>query len=422
MTGLAESWLHAAAIPEEEWSLLVNALAEPVVQLIAIETQNAKQLGVVAQHLPELAGTRPVLQQTVRFDSDAPEAVWRCTQQMLSTPSTGIPLLILSMDAWPLDDAQRRQLALFWRGMNQLRENWHALAAQIVFLLSPAAYEHLTLNADHLKRWISLKLRLWANSTDLSVLARPGREGFPYHFPIVFDSVLAPSHSMETQGAKARQQRLHLLASQLAEARQRGESDTALLWRYYLPLISGALALGDKAQADSWRQQINRAGLSRPEDLRALTKLDEQLMKPDAPPRFDVFLSHNHSDKPAVRELAKALRKRGLRVWLDEDELIPGKPWRAMLEQGIHACASVAVLIGGGELGPWQNAEMWDILRFVAADNRPLIPVLLPNAPAQPKLPPILANRAWVDLRGGLDEKKLDQLIWGITGNKPAMR
>ena len=38
---------------------------------------------------------------------------------------------------------------------------------------------------------------------------------------------------------------------------------------------------------------------------------------------FDVFLSHNSKDKPAVRELAEALRERGVIVWLDEDELRP---------------------------------------------------------------------------------------------------
>ena len=32
----------------------------------------------------------------------------------------------------------------------------------------------------------------------------------------------------------------------------------------------------------------------------------------------DVFLSHNHADKPRVRRLAERLRDAGLRVWSDE--------------------------------------------------------------------------------------------------------
>ena len=52
---------------------------------------------------------------------------------------------------------------------------------------------------------------------------------------------------------------------------------------------------------------------------------------------FDVFLSHNSKDKPAVRQIAEALRDRGLRVWLDEWELIPGRRWIPALEKAIQA-------------------------------------------------------------------------------------
>jgi len=44
---------------------------------------------------------------------------------------------------------------------------------------------------------------------------------------------------------------------------------------------------------------------------------------------FDVFLCHNSKDKPTVRRLATLLSERGVRPWLDEDELRPGVPWQA---------------------------------------------------------------------------------------------
>ena len=37
--------------------------------------------------------------------------------------------------------------------------------------------------------------------------------------------------------------------------------------------------------------------------------------------RFDVFLSHNSKDKPAVIALAKRLQANGVKVWLDAWEL-----------------------------------------------------------------------------------------------------
>jgi nucleotide-binding universal stress UspA family protein len=139
-----------------------------------------------------------------------------------------------------------------------------------------------------------------------------------------------------------------------------------------------------------------------------------------SPAPFDVFLSHNSEDKPAVRELAYALKARGLKVWLDEWELRPGHPWQEALEQIIETTKAAAVLVGKDGLGPWQDAEMRGCLsEFVTGKKAPVIPVLLPGAPQRPKLPLFLKGFTWVDLRHGLTVESLDRLEWGITGKKP---
>lgn len=134
---------------------------------------------------------------------------------------------------------------------------------------------------------------------------------------------------------------------------------------------------------------------------------------------FDVFLSYNSRDKPAVREIAKALKARGIRVWLDEDELPPGKPWQEVLEEVILTANSVAVLVGASGLGPWEEPEMRAALDQAVHRKLPVIPVLLPDAPRTPDLPLFLRAFTWVDLRGGLTASVVDRLIWGITGKKP---
>ena len=133
---------------------------------------------------------------------------------------------------------------------------------------------------------------------------------------------------------------------------------------------------------------------------------------------FDVFLSHNSSDKPAVRELKRLLAARNLRVWLDEDELQPGINWQPSLENAIKNSKSVAVLVGRDGLGPWEDEEMQGALVIAVRSKRPCIPVLLPGASAQPELPMFLVNRTWVDLRGGLTDEGLTRLVWGITGRR----
>jgi len=135
--------------------------------------------------------------------------------------------------------------------------------------------------------------------------------------------------------------------------------------------------------------------------------------------KFDVFLSHNSKDKPAVRKLRDALCSHGLRVWLDKDELRPGIPWQKLLEAGIKNSKSVAVLVGNDGLGPWEDEEMQAALQLAVKDGRPVIPVLLPGATTEPELPMFLSNRTWVDLRAGITKEGLDELVWGITGVKP---
>jgi hypothetical protein len=134
---------------------------------------------------------------------------------------------------------------------------------------------------------------------------------------------------------------------------------------------------------------------------------------------FDVFLSHNSKDKPAVRALARRLEGCHIRVWLDEDQLIPGRNWQPLLEAAIEQSATGAVLVGRDGAGPWQDEEMQALLDQAVRQGKPVIPVLLPDAPEKPELPLFLRNRTWVDLRAGSSEEGLDRLIWGITGEKP---
>jgi hypothetical protein len=139
---------------------------------------------------------------------------------------------------------------------------------------------------------------------------------------------------------------------------------------------------------------------------------------------FDVFLSHNSRDKPAVKSLGTALKQRGITVWLDEWELRPGLTWQDALEDIITGCKSAAVCFGGAGLGPWEDPEMQALLRRFVNEKKignvvPIIPVLLPGAPADVKLPLFLEAFTWVDLRNGLTADGLERLRWGITGEKP---
>lgn len=132
---------------------------------------------------------------------------------------------------------------------------------------------------------------------------------------------------------------------------------------------------------------------------------------------FDVFLCHNADDKPMIRWVAERLRERGIRPWLDEDELPPGRSWQEELERQIERIKAAAVFVGPGGFGPWQNREMRAFLAEFVERECPVIPVLLPGA-VTPSLPVFLKGLTWVDLRAQ-DVAGIERLIWGVTGRKP---
>lgn len=136
------------------------------------------------------------------------------------------------------------------------------------------------------------------------------------------------------------------------------------------------------------------------------------------PDGFDVFLSHDGRDKPTVEKIGAQLRGKGLRVWLDKWELRPGFPWQEGLEEGVQASRAVAVFVGAGALGSWQEPEMRAFIARSKREEVPVIPVLIPGCPDSPQLTLFLEALTWVDLRRGVTEDGLMRLIWGITGIK----
>ncbi|MEP7126361.1 MAG: TIR domain-containing protein [Byssovorax sp.] len=62
------------------------------------------------------------------------------------------------------------------------------------------------------------------------------------------------------------------------------------------------------------------------------------------PPR--AFLSHSHQDKPIARDLATKLRDRGVDVWVDEWEIMPGDSLvQKIFEEGVRNCSLFVVLL-----------------------------------------------------------------------------
>ncbi len=141
--------------------------------------------------------------------------------------------------------------------------------------------------------------------------------------------------------------------------------------------------------------------------------------------KYDVFLSHNSADKPAVLDLARRLQdEAGVRPFIDAWHLVPGAPWQEALEEAIDTSATCAVFLGPAGFGTWENEEMRAALSRRASEQTfRVIPVLLPGAklPERGRLPRFLSRLTWVDFRPGLDDQDaFDRLVSGIRGVAPS--
>jgi hypothetical protein len=113
---------------------------------------------------------------------------------------------------------------------------------------------------------------------------------------------------------------------------------------------------------------------------------------------YDLFLSYNSVDHRIVEEVAHKLTDAGFKeVFLDRWSLLKGTRWRPMLEKALSSSKAVAIFVGPGEMGSWQQREVDIALDLQSkSPNLPVIPVLLPGCE-----PPLgfLRQLTWVDLR-----------------------
>jgi hypothetical protein len=108
---------------------------------------------------------------------------------------------------------------------------------------------------------------------------------------------------------------------------------------------------------------------------------------------YDVFLSHSSKDKAVVRELAGRLKKDGVRVWLDEEQIKPGDSIPAKIEEGLEHSRVLVLCMSANAFGSdWAQLEAGTCgrgnlpFRDRLNQERRLIPLRLDDAPVRGSL------------------------------------
>jgi small GTP-binding protein len=137
--------------------------------------------------------------------------------------------------------------------------------------------------------------------------------------------------------------------------------------------------------------------------------------------KYDVFLSHNSKDKDEVEAIARKLMSKGIRPWFDKWDLAPGDILVDKLEWAIDNVHCALLCFGQHDAGKWHIVEYRGYLDGWANKEARMIPVILPNAPQQPDLPPFLRQALWVDMRNWRAPRSdaFARLQCGILGKAP---
>jgi Tol biopolymer transport system component len=117
------------------------------------------------------------------------------------------------------------------------------------------------------------------------------------------------------------------------------------------------------------------------------------------------FMSYSREDANLQRRIVAELRGRGINVWVDVENLIPGSPaWEREIERSMRGAAGVIVL-----LSPDSNNSEWvrREISFAEQNEKRIFPILV-SGDEDDSIPLRLSNHQRIDLRGnfhdGMDE------------------
>lgn len=132
---------------------------------------------------------------------------------------------------------------------------------------------------------------------------------------------------------------------------------------------------------------------------------------------FDIFISYKSENIDWVNRLKQDLQRRGVKVWLDKEQIRPGDHFAEALEHGIELSKSMGLVITAESLrSNWVREEYYRALSLVNEDSLQLIPIMLEQA----ELPGFLKGRQYIDFSNESSyERNVDRLVWpGITGKR----
>jgi tetratricopeptide (TPR) repeat protein len=132
-----------------------------------------------------------------------------------------------------------------------------------------------------------------------------------------------------------------------------------------------------------------------------------------------VFISYRSVDRPFALRLYERMDALGLRVFLDQNELLPGDHLAGTLHEALGRSRAAVILLSKSYLeSPWCQAECERLVHLsITKPGFRLIPLRLDDAPLPGKLSTLLSvDFSGEKLPGG---DKLNSVVYAVIGQQP---
>ena len=125
-----------------------------------------------------------------------------------------------------------------------------------------------------------------------------------------------------------------------------------------------------------------------------------------------VFIGYSRRDEDVMRKIVVFLRSNGIRVWVDNEKLVPGTPvWEAEIEKALRTCSAMVVLLSpDAKQSVWVRRE----LSFAESYGKRIYPILV-RGDSKSSLPLRLITSQFIDMRSE-SERALETLATALRG------
>jgi hypothetical protein len=109
----------------------------------------------------------------------------------------------------------------------------------------------------------------------------------------------------------------------------------------------------------------------------------------------NIFISYSHVDREFATQIASALAKEGVNIWIDVEDIPPGENWRTAIDEGLKTAEIMLLIISPESMASVEVQSEWN---YFLVEKKQIIPVLYRKA----EIPARLRLIQWVDFsRGG---------------------